>query len=131
MDTIIKATAIVLIALMLYLTLTKFEKDFSLLLTITVCCMVSISAMEYLSPVIRFFETLQDMASLDPELVKIILKSIGISLLSEMACMICVDSGNSALGKSLQLLATAVILWISIPLFTSLIELIENILVTV
>ena len=131
MDTILKATAIVLIALMLYLTLTKFEKDFSLLLTIAVCCMVGVSAMEYLSTVIRFFETLQDMASLDPELIRIILKSVGISLLSEMACMICVDSGNSALGKSLQILATAVILWISIPLFTSLIELIESILVTV
>ncbi len=130
MDTILKAAAGVLVALMLYLTLIKSQSDFALLITLAVCCMLGSAALKYLSPVIDFFGTLQDIANLDPDLIVILLKSVGISLLSEMTGMICTDAGNAALGKTLQVLATAVILYLSLPLFTGLIELVEKILIT-
>jgi hypothetical protein len=42
--------------------------------------------------------------------------------------MVCADAGNASLGKVLQILASAVILWLSLPVFTALIELIQKIL---
>ena len=61
-------------------------------------------------------------------LIAILLKAVGIGILSEITCMICTDSGNAALGKVIQFLTSAVILWLCIPLFTQLIELIEGVL---
>lgn len=128
MDIFLKATAAVLIALVVGLSIGKQEKDISLLLSIAVCCMVVTAAVTYLQPVIRFFERLQTIGQLDAGMLTVLIKAVGIALLSEITGLICADAGNAALGKVLQILATAVILWLSIPLFERLIELIENIL---
>ena len=131
MDTFIKATGCVLIALIISLVLSKQGKDFSLLLTVLVCSTVSIAALSYLSRVIDFFERLQILGQLDPTLIKILLRSAGIGIIAEISALICTDAGNAALGKTLQILAGAVVLWMSVPLFTNIIELIEEILVSV
>ena len=45
-----------------------------------------------------------------------------------MGSLICSDAGNSALGKTLQILGAVAVLWLSIPLINSLIALLEQIL---
>lgn len=128
MDILIKATAGVLIAVVLTLTLAKQGKDISLLLTIAVCCMVASAAITYLQPVVDFLKRLQSIGQLDSETLAILMKAVGIGLLAEITGLICADAGNASLGKVLQMLATAAILWMSIPLLNELIELIDNIL---
>lgn len=129
METYLKATACVLVAVVLCLTLSKHTKEMSLLLIMTVCCMVVIAAITYLTPVISFLEKLQTVGNLDADLLRILFKAVGIGLTAEITSLICEDAGNSALGKGLKLLASAVILWLSVPLFTTLVELVEEILV--
>ena len=131
MEIFLKATAGILIALVLYLVLSKQSKDFSLLLTVTICCMIAVSAMYYLQPVISFFDRLQSLGNLNNQLLNILIKSVGIALISEITTLVCVDTGNAALGKTLQILACATVLWLSLPLFTNLIDLVEEILVSV
>lgn len=131
MDIFLKATCGVLITLVLFLVISKQSKDMSLLLTVVVCCMVSITAVQHLQPVVAFFEKLQSIGQLDPTLVSIVVRSVGIGILSEIAGLLCADAGNTALGKSLQILACSVVLCMSVPLFTKVIELIEEILVSI
>lgn len=128
MDTFVKATAGVLITVVLGLTLAKQGKDISLLLTVAVCCMILSAAMTYLQPVVSFLTKLQSVGNLDQELVTILMKAAGIGLLAEIVGLVCADAGNASLGKGIQLLATSVILWLSTPLFEQLIELVEDIL---
>ena len=130
MDTYVKALAGVLVTLVLYLVLSKQNKDISVLLTIMVCCMVTIVAIQYLEPVISFMDELETIGQLNSDIISILFKTVGIALLAEITCLICNDAGNAALGKTLQILASGVILWLSVPLYTSLIELVEEILVT-
>ena len=47
---------------------------------------------------------------------------------TEIANLVCKDAGNESMGKSVQLLGTAVILYLSMPLFTALIDLLQKIL---
>lgn len=131
MSVFIKAAASILVALILHLILSKQGKDFSLLLTVAVCSIVAVTAFQYFEPVIDFFQNLQVIGNLDSDMLSIILRAVGIGLLSEITGVICSDSGNVAMGKMLQILASAVILWISIPLFTSLLTLVEEILIIV
>lgn len=128
MDVFVKALCGALIALVLYLVLAKQGKEISLMLTAAVCCMIAAAAVNYLEPVINFIERLQTLGQLDSEMIRVVLKSVGIGILSEITCMICNDAGNAALGKTIQILAAAVVLWLSVPLFTSLINLVEEIL---
>lgn len=128
MDVFIKAAAGILIAVVLCLVLSKEKKDIAILLVIVVCSMVAAVAISYLQKVISFIETLENVGNLNSELISILLKCVGIGLLSQITSMICNDSGNAALGKVLQILASAVVLWLCIPLFTQLLELVESIM---
>lgn len=128
MNEFLKATAGVLTALILYLCLNKHSKDSSILLTLAVCAMVLLSAMSILRPVLAFLERLQEIGDLDTDLLSVLLKAVGIGMIAEISMLICKDAGNESMGKTIQMMATAVVLWISIPVFDKLLSLMNKIL---
>ena len=119
-----KAVAAVLLALVLIWSLRR--QEMGILLGMAVCVMVMGVAMAYLEPILELVDTLQTMGGLDKDLTAILLKAVGIGLVTEIAGLICADSGNGSLGRVLQLLGTVVILWLSLPLFNALLELIQE-----
>ena len=128
MNEFLKIIAGVLITIVFVLVLNKQGKDFSVLLVLLVCCAVIALAVNYLQPVLDFINKLQILGKLDLQMLRIVLKAVGIGLLAEITNLICKDTGNAALGKTVEILASAVILWLMIPLLTQLIELIETML---
>lgn len=131
MDIFVKAVAGILVAVLLNICLSKQAKDFSLLLTVLVCCCIAGAAAHYLEQILDFVENVNHLAKLDSNAFAIIFKAVGIGILGEIVSQICDDSGNASLGRMLKVLTSAVILWLSLPLFTALLELIEGILVAV
>ena len=123
-----QGAALVLLTVILALALGKQGKETALLITLAACCAVCCFAISYLKPVMEFIEKLRIVGDLDSESLKIMLKTVGIGLTGQIAGMVCADSGNSALAKALQILSAAVILWLSLPLMTRLLELVEEIL---
>ena len=128
METFVKAAAAVLVAVVLVTVLSKNSKDMAVVLGICVCTMVLLAAVSFLSPVVQFVQRLQELGGLDNTMVEILLKAVGVGLISEVAVLICSDSGNQVMGKALEYLAGGVILYLSIPLFTELLELMQTIL---
>ena len=127
MELFIKTCAGVLLAVILILFLGG-NKDLSMLLGLAVCCTVSITAVSYLRPVLSFVSQLESMGGLDHDLIRILLKVTGIGLICEIAALVCVDSGCSSLGKTVKLMGAAVVLWLSLPLYGMLAELMQKIL---
>lgn len=128
MGVFLKVIAGTLLAVVVSLILSRQSKDFSVILIICVCCMVSSVAVGFYKQIFQFIEKLEQSGNLNTELIQIILKSVGIALISEITILICADSGNSALGKVIQMMSSALIIWICIPLFTKLLEMVESIL---
>ena len=131
MDGFLKTAASAIVTLVLYLTVSKHSKDLSTIIIAISCIMIAVTALHYLQPVISFFTQLRSIGKFDKETITILLRCVGIGILAEIVSLICVDSGNSALGKTLQLSGSIVILWLSLPLFTKLLELVEEILLFV
>ncbi len=129
MDIYLKAVGCVLISLILYLTLSKDSRDMAILLSLTVCCTVLAAAVSRLEPVVSFFSRLAEKGKLDTNMLETLLKTVGIGLLAEISALVCEDAGNAALGKALKLLGSGVILWLSVPMFEGLLELIGEVLV--
>jgi len=123
-----QVTAGVLLAVVLGIALGKGSKDITLVLVMSVCCMVLTAALVYLEPVLDFVRELQELGQLDGTVSSVLLKAVGIGLVAEIAMLICNDSGNAALGKALQIMATALILWLAVPLMHSLLEMIQKIM---
>ena len=127
MNAYFQTCAAVMLALILILML-KDGRELGTLLSLGVCCMASIAAMSYLRPVLEFLGTLEALCNLNGDMLGILIKAVGIGLLTEIAGLVCSDAGNASLGKTVQFLGTAVILWLSLPLFQSLMELLQSIL---
>lgn len=128
MDVYFKVTAGILVATILCVVLSKQGADISILMTITVCCMVITAAFSYISPVLDFLKKLSEVGRLDDTLLNVLMKATGIGLISQIAGFVCSDAGNQSLAKALQIMTTAVIFYISLPVLEEMLSLIELVL---
>ena len=128
MDLFFKTAAGVMLALVLVLAVGKQERDLSMVLAVAVCCMTAGVALWFLEPVMDFLYSLELTGAMAGDTMTVLLKVVGLGLLTEMADMICRDSGQDSLGKALNFLGTAVILRLSIPVFEGLLDVIREIM---
>ena len=131
MSIYLKACGTLFVSVILILLLGKKSSDFGLLLTVAVCAMVAFAAAEYIRPVIDFLSKIETIGSLNHDMIRILLKASGIGLISEICSLICSDSGCASLGKVMNILSCCVILWLSLPLYSMLIDLLQRILTSV
>ena len=128
MELFLQASAAALLGVLLCLMLSKQGKETGLLLSIAVCCMVCLIALQYLEPVVELMRQLQQQTQIAPEYLTILLKTLGIGMVGEIAALICGDAGNASLGKAVQILSAVVILWLAVPMFEDLMELVSDVL---
>ena len=128
MEQFLQAAAGIMAAVIMWIILSKQGKEYALILSLGACSLVLIAAFRFLDPVLDLLRQLQSLGNLQPEWLSVMLKAVGIGLVVEMGSLICADAGNSALGKTLQILGAIAVLWLSIPLINSLIALLEQIL---
>ena len=128
MDRFLQAAAGVMAAVVMWIILSKQGKEYALLLSVGACALILLAMFRFLEPVLDLMKQLQSLGNLQPEWLNVMLKATGIGLIVEMGTLICTDAGNAALGKTLQIMGTVAVLWLSIPLMNSLIDLLEQIL---
>lgn len=120
--------ALAMITVILTLTLKKQNGEMAVLLLLAASVLLTAAMTQYLQPVVGFLKNLQQIGQVDGKMVGTLFKVVGISLVGQIAGLICADSGNAALGKLVELLAAAVILSLSVPMLTALMEMVVNIL---
>ena len=123
-----KACGAVFLSIILVSNLSGSRKDMASLLMLAVCTMLALTAAQYIGQILDFARELEDIGGIDGEMVRVLTKIVGIGVITEITVLVCADSGNSAMGKSMQLLGTMVMLTISIPLFRSLMGILQEIL---
>ena len=128
MELYLKAISCVLIGAVLCLSLYGKGKEIALLLGLLICVLVIGAGFSYLRTVFSFFAKLQQLIGLDNDLLNILLKAVGVAIMGEIAGLVCKDAGQASLGKAIQILTSAVILWISLPLYNQILSLIEELL---
>ena len=122
MELYFKGAAGILLAAVLGLALQKQEKDLSAALTAAVIAMAAVLMLRLLEPVMELLRQLEQVGNLRSDALELLLKAAGIGLTAEVAGLVCADAGNAALAKMLRLLGTAAILWLSVLMFTALLE---------
>lgn len=128
MDIFGKAVAVVLLAVILSITIGKTEKDIAVVLTMIACSIIAAIAMYYLSDIFTFLWKLGNSNDYQNSFMGILLSITGVALISELTCLVSADAGNTSLGKAMQILGNAVILFLSLPLFESLFTVIQEIM---
>lgn len=127
----LRFAAAALIGLILVLVVGRQSRDLGMLLSLAVCVLLALGAMEFLEPVMELLDELKRLGELDGGAVGILLRCAGIGIISELAGLLCADAGEGAMGKALQICANAAILWLSLPLLRQVLTMIGEVLAKV
>ena len=119
---------LIILTVVLMLLLGRQGSEMTILISIAGCCFVGMLAFGYLKDVIGFIHRMREISKMDMGLMQVLLKAVGVGLIGEFAALICADAGNAAQSKAVQLLTSAVILWLSIPVLQILLDLLEKML---
>lgn len=97
--------------------------------TAAACCAVSLlAAAELLSPVLALAQTLRELTGLDEALLAPVLKTVGIGLLTQLAAAFCLDAGEQALGRTVELCGTILAVYAALPLTSAMLELLKKLM---
>lgn len=128
MDLLLKVVSCGIVTLILSLVLPADRKDIKAVLGVVACCIIATSALAYIQPIVELVERVKTASHLNTEMIGILWKAVGIGVLTEIAGSICKDFGNGTLEKMMQLVGSAAVLWLTIPLFQEFMKLIEEVL---
>ena len=85
-------------------------------------------AMDKLVNVIELMRSISDKSGINNQFLSLILKITGIAFLTEFAVSVCKDSGESAIASKIEIGSKVIIIFLSIPIISNLLEVITKIL---
>ena len=125
---IIKIIGIGLTALVIIIILKPYKPEFAIYVSLIAGAIILFMIIKKLGIIINVITNLSNKAGIENEFLKIILKITGIAILTEFAVSICIDTGETAIANKIDLGGKIIIVSISIPIITALLELILQIL---
>ncbi|MBQ9658003.1 MAG: stage III sporulation protein AD [Clostridia bacterium] len=128
MEEIIKIIGIGIIALITAIIIKQYRPEFAIYISIVAGIIIIWLIFDKLSNVINLIKAMADKTSLNYNFLSILLKITGIAILTEFAVSICKDSGEGAIANKIELGSKVIIISMSIPIISSLLELMINIL---
>ena len=81
-----------------------------------------------LTNIVQLLQSISSKASINNNFLGILLKITGIAFLTEFAVSICKDSGESAIASKIEIGSKIIIISISIPIISNLLEIVIDIL---
>ena len=128
MDDIVKIIGMGLISVVIIIILKQYRPEFATYASIIAGILILVLAMDKLSGIISLLNTLADTASINRQFLQILIKITGIAILTEFGVSICKDSGESAIASKIDFGGKVIIIAISIPIISSLLESVLKIL---
>ena len=125
---IVKIIGIGITALIIIIILKQYKPEFAVYTSIIAGIAILLLSLSKMSGVINLLKDISSRASISSEFVGIILKITGIAILTEFAVSICQDSGESAIASKIDIGGKVIIITMSIPIISSLLETILKVL---
>ena len=125
---IIKIIGVGLCALIIIIVLKHYKPEFAIYISILAGAIILAMSVANISGVINLMKDISSKANINSQFLGIILKITGIAILTEFAISICKDSGETAIANKIDIGGKAIIITISLPIISSLLETILKIL---
>ncbi len=125
---IVKIVGIGIIAVIIITIIKQYKPEFAIYVSILAGIIIFFMVFENLLGIIDLINDLTLKSNVNSDFIKILLKITGIAFLAEFAVQICMDLGESALANKVDLGGKVIIISLSIPILSSLIETVVQIL---
>lgn len=119
-----KIAALAVCETVLYLLLKRYKPELCPLCEISAVIALFFLLMPEIKQLKGLISELVGTAGVSAEYLAVILKVIGLALITEISADMCRDSGQSALGTKIEFFGTVSVLVTAVPLFKALLQLI-------
>lgn len=128
MADISKIIGIGLIGLIIIVILKQYKPELAIYVSIIAGVLILAFAIEKLTGIINLLQSISNKTNINSSFLKILLKITGITFITEFAVSICSDAGEKAIASKIEIGSKVIIITMSIPIITSLLELVLEIL---
>lgn len=125
---IIKIIGIGLISLIIIVILKQYKSEFAIYVSLSAGILIFALIVSKISGIIDVLKSIANKASINNEFLVLLIKITGIAILTEFAVSLCKDSGESAIASKVDLGGKVIIMSMSIPIMSSLLQIIIKIL---
>lgn len=125
---IVIIASVALIAAVLSIVLKQYKPEYSLFISIGAGILIFLSVLAVIEPVLSFIEELTEQAGLEGVYGEVLIKSLAICYITQLACDCCKDAGESAIAGKLQIAGKIAVLLIALPMFKSLTEIVAGLI---
>lgn len=123
----VQIVGIGIVVAILVILLKEEKPEIAVALTIITSGIIFFIVIYKVEGVIQIINKYIDKSCINKKYFNILLKIVGISYIAEFGSEICKDAGVGAISSKIELLGKIIIVTLSIPIITSLIELILQI----
>lgn len=128
MTDVIKIIGIGLLALIIIVILKQYKPEFAIYVSMIAGVLILVLAIQKLTGIINLLQSLANKTYINKSFLSILLKITGIAFITEFAVSICSDAGEKAIASKIEIGSKVIIIAMSIPIITSLLELVVEIL---
>ena len=109
--------SVALIAAILSIILRQYKPEYSLFISIAAGIIILTAVIAVIDPLIGFVTNITDEAGLSGIYAQILIKSLAVCYITQLACDCCKDAGETAIAGKIQLAGKIAILLIALPMF--------------
>lgn len=128
MSEVIKIIGIGMIALIIIIVIKQYRPEFAIYISIIAGILILSISLQKMGEIVTLIQSVSEKAGINGKFISILLKITGIAILTEFAVSVCKDSGESAIASKIEMGGKVIIISMSIPIISSLLELMINIL---
>ena len=125
---IVKIIGIGLIALIIIVIIKQYKPEFAIYVSLGAGILIFALIAAKMSGIIDILKSLASKTAINSNFLVLLIKITGIAILTEFAVSVCKDSGESAIASKIDLGGKVIIMSMSIPIMSSLLETIIKIL---
>lgn len=119
---VIKIVGISIFSVIMIIILKNYRPEMALVLSIITGIGIMLYAISKMSSVINVLNDLVSKSGVNTDFLLIIIKVIGIAYIVEFGKNVCIDAGQSSIATKLEMAGKVVIVVLTIPLISSLVN---------
>lgn len=100
----------------------KSNKEYGLLISLGVAVTLLLAVLDRAGPLLHQVEDLAAQGPVEREALGLVLRAVGITVVGQVVSRLCKDSGESALGYTVDLAAKTAVLAVALPAVGKILE---------
>lgn len=125
---ILKMSAFALVAVVIIVLIKQERKEIGVTISIIATTILAVYAIVQLNDIVNLLFDLISKVGVNAKYLEIILKVVGIAYIVELTKDVCVDSGETALGSKVEMTGKIVMVVMTIPIITGVVEVINKLI---